>query len=118
MKFNGCYIPHHMYEKPKRQNLSDAIKSFRTTTMKKTNYNLQEIVNYQIYSSRWASYISQGWLQELSGKYYARKCTRRHLRYLKALDRAKKINEMYKSGAITHSLKWEMQQQDKNKNKL
>lgn len=42
---------------------------------------LRTFLDYEIRSSWWASWISIGWMQELSGKYFAWKTSRKVARY-------------------------------------
>jgi hypothetical protein len=44
-----------------------------------------QILDYEIYSSRWAHYLCNPFLQTLAGKYYAWKTTRKWNRYAKGV---------------------------------
>lgn len=47
---------------------------------------LDDILDYEIRSSIWACYISNEFLQKLSGKYFAWKCLRKYKRYKNSME--------------------------------
>lgn len=59
-------------------------------------YTLKEMVNYQIFSSRFAGFVSWPWLQRKIAKYYIWKCKKRHGRYNRTIKRRKMVEEHMK----------------------
>ena len=52
---------------------------------------LDFLLEYEIRSSWWASYIGWDWGKELSGRYFANKVTRKYKRYKRSLEIQKKL---------------------------
>lgn len=48
--------------------------------------SLSDFLDYEIRSSWWAPYIGWGWLQEICGKYFARKTKRKFERYQTSME--------------------------------
>lgn len=44
---------------------------------------MKKILRYEVYGSWWASFIFAGWMQKLSGSYFAWKVNRKYNRYKK-----------------------------------
>lgn len=42
---------------------------------------IKVFLDYEIHSSKWASFVSWNWMQELSGRYFAWKVKRKYARY-------------------------------------
>ncbi|HLS11782.1 MAG TPA: hypothetical protein VK050_06435 [Flavobacteriaceae bacterium] len=47
----------------------------------------KDLIDYEISSSWWAGAVKIGWMQRLSGKYFAWKTIRKYKRYLYAIER-------------------------------
>jgi hypothetical protein len=46
----------------------------------------EEILTYEVHSSRWAGWISFEWVQDLSSHYFAWKVNRKWARYLVSME--------------------------------
>ncbi len=58
--------------------------------------SMADLMHYEIQSSRWASYISWNWAQELSARYFAKKVKRKYRRYIATrimMNRVKNQNQ-------------------------
>lgn len=58
----------------------------------KKELSIQDVLDYEIRSSWWASWIGWNWGQELAGKYFAWKTTKKYARYNYSKIIEKKIN--------------------------
>ena len=56
--------------------------------------SLSVLLDYEIRSSWWASWIGWNWGQELSGKYFAWKTSRKYARYKQSKMWEKRINNL------------------------
>lgn len=57
----------------------------------KTVLRLNDLIEYEVAASWWASWISIGWMQAMSARYFARKAVRKWNRYVVMLQRRERL---------------------------
>ncbi len=60
----------------------------------KRQLTTREILDYEIMSSWWSSWISWGWAQSLAARYFAWKVRTKGRRYREAMGRADRLTEL------------------------
>jgi hypothetical protein len=46
---------------------------------------LTQAMEYEVAASWWSGWVRLGWLQDIAGRYFARKARRKHGRYMEAV---------------------------------
>jgi len=57
---------------------------------------IKVFLEYEIRSSRWASFVSWNWMQELAGRYFAWKASKKYVRYQRSKMREQRIKNFQK----------------------
>ena len=72
------------------QQINDQTPPLHKTSVISRLY-MQDILNYEVHSNRFASWIGFEWGQNLMGKYFAWKVRRKYNRYLFSLEERKRV---------------------------